>query len=230
MNAIHPLPVSLIEGLAAIPAHAPVALLLRHSVRPPLPEDGAGLDLALTPRGFEMAHTLGVQLGKRLQTLRTSPVQRCQQTAEAMREGAGVSLPVEDDPMLGGLGAFLVDSSAAWKTFQERGHVAIMEHLVRDGSPLPGFAAADQAMRGLVEHMLQAAGEAGGLHVHITHDLFLAVTAARALGVELEEDDWPDMLEGAFFWRVGDRLHVRYRNFETSRPWPPTFADDTPPS
>jgi hypothetical protein len=67
---------------------------------------------------------------------------------------------------------------------------------------LPGMARADEAARFLVHRLLEIAGEGIGLHVFVTHDSLVTVTAARLLGETLGLDDWPGFLEGAFSGEV----------------------------
>ena len=212
------LPPSVSRWLSESPASAPVALLLRHSVRGHLPPGDAGYALPITDVGVSLAHELGSLIGDRLRTLHASPLLRCVQTAEALRAGAGQDITVIQDRLLGDPGVFVVDGKRAWSHWEEREHEGVMEHLVSQDYPLPGMADPDPAARFLVQHMLAAADDRPGLHVFVTHDSLVTATAARLLGEPLGKDAWPWYLEGAFFWREDGFLTTAYRDRRSRRP------------
>lgn len=198
--------------LAEVPADAPVAVLLRHSVRGPLPRGDAGNAVPLTREGVRLARRLGAMLGERLHTLHTSPLPRCAQTAEALRSGAEVDVPIVSDRLLGDPGVYVIDACRAWSNWEAFGHEAVVQSLASGSSALPGMADPDTAARGLVRHMLAIAGDRPGLHLFITHDFVITVTVARLLGEPLERGDWPGYLEGAFFRQAGGCISTAYRD------------------
>lgn len=206
------IPPSVLRWLEEVPGDQPVALLLRHSVRDFLPPGDAGYALPITDVGAKLGRELGGLVGKRLRSLRTSPLLRCVQTAEVLREGAGVDLPIVCDRLLGDPGVYVLDGRRAWTNWESRGHEGVMAHLVEQHDALPGMARPDPAARFLVHHMLAAAQTAPGVHVFVTHDSLVTATAARLLHRVLTKEDWPWYLEGAFFWRGSNGLHAAYRD------------------
>jgi broad specificity phosphatase PhoE len=204
------IPPSTLKWLQHIPAHRPVALLLRHSVRGPLPTDNDGFAVPLTETGVRLARELGQVLGARLRSLHSSPLVRCTQTAAALAEGAGVHLPITADHLLGDPGVFVLDAQRAWENWQTLGHEGVMAHLINVEEALPGMARPDAAARFLVQHMLATTHGAPGIHVFVTHDSLVAASALRLLGQAIEQYQCPDYLEGAFFWRENNRLHIAY--------------------
>ena len=206
------IPPSTRRWLAEVPPDAPVAVLLRHSVRGDLPPGAAGYDIPITSDGARLAHHLGTLLGGRLRTLHASPLRRCVQTAEAVRSGAAADIPIVQDRLLGDPGVYVVDDSRAQSVWDELGHEAVMQHLVTGDSVLSGMADPVPAARRLVQHVLAVAGNRSGLHVFVSHDSVVTATAARLLGEPLGMDDWPWYLEGAFFWRKGERVLTAYRD------------------
>lgn len=104
------IPPSVIKGLQQIPSDRPVAMLIRHSVRGPLPLNETGKDVALTEDGKRLARKLGELIGNRLQTLHASPIWRCVQTAEEIAAGAsGKSPTIVENRYLGDPGVFVLD-------------------------------------------------------------------------------------------------------------------------
>ncbi len=212
------IPPSVLRWLSAAPASAAVAVLLRHSVRGPLPPGDAGHSLPLTEVGAALGRELGALIGGRLRTLHSSPLPRCIQTAEALRAGAGEHVAIAQDRLLGDPGIFVVDGRQAWPHWQALGHEGVMAHLVSQDFPLPGLADPDPAARFLVQHMLAAADGRPGFHIFVTHDSLVTATAARLLGEPLGKADWPWYLEGAFFWRANGHLTTAYRDRVGNRP------------
>jgi broad specificity phosphatase PhoE len=206
------IPPSMPRWLAEVPADRPVVLLLRHSVRDYLPPGDAGYVLPINAVGTQLGQELGRMLQGRLRTLHTSPLVRCRQTAEVLRESANASLPIVADPLLGDPGVYVVDGHRAWANWEALGHEGVMAHLVSAEDALVGMARPDAAARYLVHHMLATAGEVPGLHIFVTHDSLVTATAARLLDRPLGVDAWPWYLEGAFFWRDQTGLHAAYQN------------------
>ena len=203
----------MIRRLAEMPPDLPVAVLLRHSVRrEPLPPGDAGNTIPIIPIGTALGRELGTLLGERLQGLHTSPLLRCKQTAEAIRDGAKVNVPIVRDRLLGDPGVYVVDDRQAASIWEELGHETVMGSLVTGNDVLPGLADPDPAARFLVRHMLTVAGHNRGLYLFVTHDSVVTATAARLLGEPLGKDCWPWYLEGAFFWQQGGGLLTAYRD------------------
>lgn len=206
------LPASFVDRLNRISPDQPVVILLRHAERGALPIDGGdAYSLPITDEGVRQARALGTEIRGRLKTLHTSPLARCVQTAEAMKEGALVDIPVVRDRLLGDPGVYVVDGKAAWANWQAMGNEGVVEHLVSSDIPLPGMAAPNAAAINLVMHMLNVAGTVAGLHVFVTHDSLIAVTVARMVGCPRSAGLWPYFLEGAFFW-FDEFIYMDYRN------------------
>jgi broad specificity phosphatase PhoE len=202
----------MLTWLGAVPTDTPIIILLRHAERPPLDLSGGDYTRPITPRGAALARTLGGLLGARLRTLRTSPLTRCRETAEALRSGAGAACPVVPDHLLGDPGVYVADARLAQETWVEHGHEVVMAHLASSGAaPLPGLAEPITAAHRLVEHML-AAGHQAGFHVFVTHDSVITATVAQTLHMALGKEDWPGYLEGAFFWQGEAGIAIAYRD------------------
>lgn len=210
--AQHAIPASTLRWLAAVPADRPVALLLRHSVRDELPAGDLGYGHPLTALGACLADELGALLRGRLHTLHSSPLQRCLHTAEQLRAAAASTLEIVEDRMLGDPGAYVLDKQIAGDNWLRLGSEGIMARLVEPDGSLPGTHLPDDGARRLVRHMLDTAGAQPGLHVFVSHDILVAVTAARFVGAPTEPERWPRYLEGAFFWRDDGGLNAAYRD------------------
>ena len=181
-------------------------------MRDDLPPGIAGYSLPITEAGIQLAQELGGLIGGRLRSLHTSPLLRCVQTADALNIGSDANLRIVHNRLLGDPGVFVVDGQRAQLNWDKLGHEGVMQHLVASDEALPGMARPGPAARFLVHYMLTVAGDAAGLHLFVTHDSLVTATAARLLGQQLGTDAWPWYLEGAFFWREQDDLHIKYRD------------------
>ncbi len=205
------IPPSVLQHLAEIPSDRPVAVLMRHSVRPYLAPGDAGYSLPITELGVHLACELGTRLSGQIRSIHTSPLLRCRQTAEALCAGASAELTIHPDRLLGDPGVFVVDNRRGGQEWCGRGHEAVMAHLVGHDEPLPGLSRPEPAARFLVHHMLATAGTTSGYHVFVTHDSLVTATAARLLKKPLGKEAWPWYLEAAFFWREDAAVKVAYR-------------------
>jgi broad specificity phosphatase PhoE len=205
------IPPSLIRDIADAPTDRPVVLLLRHSARGPLPDGEAGNDVPITLSGKYCAEELGRKLGARIRSLHSSPVPRCIQTANALREGANAEIDIVVSRLFGDPGVYVLDGDLAWSNWERLGHEEVMRRIVSEDDPLPGMAPPDEASRVLLRHMLTSADGISGLHLFITHDSVITATVSRLQGTPHGPLDWPCFLEGALFWQSEKGVHVVYR-------------------
>jgi len=178
-----------------------------------------GADLAITDEGAARARALGEILGPRLGFLNSSPVRRCVETGNAMLEGAGSGLELVHDHYFGEPSVFISDGEEAWKTFFSMDPDTLVTRLLSDDEPAPGFAMPGQALASLLGHLKGEMASGPGLHVFVTHDMFMMLVVSLLSGRTIPFSEWPGFLEGIFFWREDDSLHFLYRETEGSAPW-----------
>lgn len=207
----HEIPTDVPRWLEGLPADRAVLMLVRHSVRGPIPHGDAGNDVPLTQHGETLATELGRLIGQRIGRVVSSPVGRCVATAARLVEGSGATRTIGLSRMLGNPGVFVVDGAAAWPNWLQRRNAGMMEHLMTADPPLPGLAVAGEAARQLVHYMLTETGAEPGVHVFVTHDAVLLPTVAQLQGRILPSEDWPGFLDAAFLWIEDGRLVVCYR-------------------
>ncbi|NKC13741.1 MAG: histidine phosphatase family protein [Gammaproteobacteria bacterium] len=200
-------------------ANRALVVLLRHAQRPPLPEGETGNALPLTERGREQAFAFGRDLAGPVCTLRSSPLSRCVQTAEALRSGAGIDVAIKKDEVLGDPGVYVLDAELARGNWRRLGRHGVLAHLVARSDPLPGMADPEFATRRLIEHMLTVANGRAGWHFFISHDALVAPLAARVLGRALPPEQYPDFLDGVTLWHEQGSLGYEYRGHQGTRPW-----------
>lgn len=186
------------SGIVLLPSNRPLALLTRHSVR----ESGNGIpsyDLPLTPEGVALAERWGRELTMPLHGLYSSPVERCVDTALAMARGAGTSLEVRPATTLVEPGCFVHSLIEAGPLFLTLGPLAFINRHLQE--PLAGLLSPKAGTAKLIRHIQDNLGPPGSLTVHVTHDTILAAFIYHLLARdEIDETDWPWMMEGAWLW------------------------------
>ncbi len=197
----------------------PLLLLLRHGARGPIPVGEPGGEVPLLPEGVESARALGGRIGGRLVHVRTSPVLRCVETADAIADGAGRHTLPTPDHLLGAPGVFVVDPAVAWKSWERLGPEGVMAALVA-GEHLPGLAPPAAAAVRLVAHMVACAAGRSGVHVFVTHDSLLVATIAHTVGGPLPREEWPGFLEALAVSPSKEFLTLRWRDRTRVLPWP----------
>lgn len=196
-----------------------IVVFLRHGERESVPShEFPRHDAPLTHDGRRDAQSLGVKLGTRLGSVRSSPVPRCVDTARAVLVGAGRPTDVHEDRVLGDPGAFVLDGDRAMAALVELGFHPAAKRL-GGGEQLPGFADPDAAsgqMIALATSLL--AGRPPAVHVLVTHDLILSTLVARIWGRALAEAEWPGYLHGVALWASGGCYMVQYSKTECAVP------------
>lgn len=220
------IPPTLLRNIERAPIEYPVALLLRHSIREEFVAGDIGNNIPITEDGKKIAIEFGRFLGERLKTLHSSPLLRCVQTAEALREGAGVEADISGNRVLGDPGVFVVNAALAWSNWESLGNEGVMRHLAAEDYALPGMANPEEASQKLVRYMLSSMNGVPGLHVFVTHDVILAPTAARFLRQRYEASEGPAFLEGALFWEGQLGMHISYRECDHCA----AYQNESPPT
>src|SRR3990167_11308821 len=129
LERLHP---ALIPSLTALPAHVPVALLTRHSIREEPANRFATYEVPLTPEGVALAQALGECLPRPVSRLYSSPVGSCVATAEDIAEGAGVQLPVETRSTLVEPGSYVQDIAQVGGLFFKLGPLGFANKHLRN--------------------------------------------------------------------------------------------------
>lgn len=196
--------------LDRLAAHQSVAVLIRHADRDALLNHDVGYELPITKSGVKRAYDFGEMLGTRISSLHSSPLIRCIQTAEAIKAGALVNMPIVLDTKLGDPGVYVRDGQIAMPIWQKMGGEEVVEHLVTSDVSLPGMAEVNAAAICLIRHMESISTKTSGVHLFVTHDAIITTTAAIIMGTS-SRHLWPSFLEGAAFW-IGDSIEFDYRD------------------
>ena len=216
--ALHLLPKSMLQALDLLPhASVPVTLFTRHSLRELVNGQGfAGYDLQLTEQGRELAYTWGEYLIKNtdraIQHCISSPIQRCVDTAALMIEGADAvhqsvnthQIEIVEHRLLVEPGSFVLDIQQAAPFFRKQGALGFINSFVNNA--LPGMKHPITGVRDVLELLYQThPTQQHGLSLAVSHDTILAAIVAVISGNnQIQQTDWPEMMEGLFVWFEGE--------------------------
>ena len=213
MARLHP---TLQPALDLLPDDQPLHLFTRHSVRELASNGFADYRLPLTEEGVRMAEAWGSELRHPMSAFYSSPVGRCVDTAIALRTGglrAGLAsheLPIEKRMELVEPGCYVEDINSVGPAFLRMGAVAFINHHLSDG--MPGLLTPEAGQEKLVRYLAARSPAPGTLAVHVTHDTILMAFVASLLGLsQVDEKDWPWMMEGLWLWFDDTALHWIWR-------------------
>lgn len=195
-----------------------VMLFTRHSIREMVSGQGlAGYDLQLTSEGRELAFVWGEYLsqntGRLIENCISSPIQRCVETAELMLAGVypvqnenSPQIEIMPQPLLVEPGSFVVDIQTAAPYFRRQGAVSFINSFVQNA--LPGMKPPINGVLDVLELLYYSHLVQKGQHPHertlslaVSHDTILAAFIAVISGhFQVEQKDWPEMMEGLFLW------------------------------
>lgn len=197
------------ENLALVPKHTRAALLIRHSLRYPIPPGEYGTHIPLTPEGIELAEQWGRHMGDAVGKVFSSPSGRCIETGEAILRGSGQKAAVKTSTILSN--AF-VQNEGGGRIFLKKDPLWVVNALLQ-GIPLDGMNSVNEGAKQVAGFMVGSfADTEAKINLHITHDSILAPVVYHLLGKKtIDESDWPRMLEGAFFWKQDQHLFFVWR-------------------
>ncbi len=202
-----------------------VILLLRHAHREPITEAtlSAAFGAQITETGRQEAREFGGHLDPgRPVRLFHSPVQRCEETARAVAEGAGASgrrAWVEGERRF--LGAsFIQDGERIVEIFAEmglRGFVRAWYErtLAREIIEEAELAGRSLLLRLIGEHI---PGEGSPLDIHVSHDITVLALLGLFCDVTPREFPWPGFLDGVILGLDGRRVTWWYHHREGEIP------------
>ena len=149
----------------------------------------------------------------------SSPMPRCVDTAKSIMRGAEWSGNVTLDRRLGVPGPFVVDPALAGALFLELSSIEVVRSQLSDEKSLPGMRSTSEGVEILLDLASDNLQCRGRLNVYVTHDAILAVVVARLFHMPMDEEGWPDYLDGLLMWRSSSRLKFAWRGLQqTSHP------------
>lgn len=183
-------------------------------------EGDVGNAISITENGVRATREFARFLPTKIQSIHSSPILRCMQTAQLIAEVHDYSTSdIQSSRMLGDPGFFILDGELAWQNWLDKGSEAVNVHLLTGTETWPGFHAFDIAIVNMLGHIRAALSSCNsGFVVWVTHDTILATLASRLLPKPLTLSDWPDFL-GALEVSL-DRAGGLLLSYSAAARWP----------
>ena len=201
--------------LNEVPDGAAVAIVLRHAEREEITPGDFGNDVPLTQRGRQCARRLGAGLSSRpVGVVKSSPLPRCTQTADAIIAGAGWKASAVPDHLLGGPGPFVEQPELAGRLFLDLGIEEIVRRQLAEDEPPLGMRSTASGVKPVLRELAAALKGPDSASVFVTHDAVLAVLVGHLYGLPVPGFPWPDYLDALVAWPESDRLRFLWRGLD----------------
>ncbi|EEO23353.1 MULTISPECIES: histidine phosphatase family protein [Helicobacter] len=211
------------KGFAQSAAISPknAKMILRHSLRDKIPPNETGNDILLTREGEVMAEHFGLHCNFSIAKIHTSIIERCIQTANLFAKGYKESKHKELEIIHTNIltDTYINDLDKAVELFKTQSPYSIISAFLR-GESLPGMRGVEESMKTLFNYIF-ADKTCEDMEIFITHDTFLIaiVCYCHNLQPQLDDFNWPYMLEGAFLYLENNHIHCIFRGIDKSIPF-----------
>jgi len=185
----------IVQHIQSLPSNARATILIRHSERNKIPRGEFGTHYMLTENGVRMAEEFGTKLSEYgIVKIYTSPIPRCVQTAELLKQGIGKPLEIIQDHHLGDPGFHVSDEDKAGKYYLSYGAKGVFEKFIAGGK-LEGINSVDY-LRTTAMDWLKLKTTERGITIFVTHDALIA-NFAYANGIKTySRENWVEFLDG----------------------------------
>ena len=201
--------------LDSVPDGAPIAIVLRHAEREEIATGTFGNEIPLTPHGRQSAGRFGVGLSSRQPGIvKSSPLPRCMQTADAIIVGAGWNISAVPDQLLGDPGPFVVEPELAGPLFLDLGIEEIARQQLAEDEPPKGMRSTSFGVKLVLRELVTALNRQAKASVFVTHDAVLAVLVGHLYGLPVQGFPWPDYLDALVAWPDSNQLRFRWRGLD----------------
>ena len=185
-----------------VPKDKNVALLIRHAHRPEIPKGKYGNEILLSTKGIKQAKEFGEKLPFKINQVFSSPVERCIQTAKYISNKEKIN---KTDILST---AFIKDVSLAGPLFLQKGPLYVTNQLLQS-KHVKGMENIETGVKKLMKLMFSQQG----FNIFVTHDNLIALIVYYFLEKkEINDDDWPQFLEGAYLWQEDNKYKMLWRD------------------
>jgi len=186
----------LLNGIGEIKDTGTYNIFIRHGDRDKIPDGEFGNEVELNSLGKYRSVEYGIEISNmRINTIYTSPIKRCVQTAENIVQGLGRRIPIELTTLLGDPGAFVYDGKLAGEKYMELGfeicYNSLLNHVPVEGNRDIAEGAA------LLNDFFNRAAVKDGVNIFISHDMIVALYAFETFGQKYTlGENWVKYLGG----------------------------------
>lgn len=193
-----------------------IAIMVRHAERYPINNMANALELLLTTKGKEDAFILGQNLSRFSPlAIYHSPVPRCKETAESIRDGiTNANHQATIEGLLLDLGGPYItgDWYAVVKAIEEIGHTIFIRKWFNNELPTNLIMSLPEAARIQLMILVNQLRSGTNSTINVTHDWNIMIMREYFFKLRHEEIGDPDYLDGIFAFYENSRLHLGYHN------------------
>jgi hypothetical protein len=203
-------PKDLIANFAQLQNAEPCIFILRHAEKY-ITDMSEDILQTITPGGKTKAKLLGRNLKEVLPKVcmvKSSPVERCLQTASAIFPLHYENIEIIHSTVLGADGVYVSDNKLAMQNFLECSSPESVFFRMLDGEALPGMRSKEEGTKLLLTSLLQDLEELDGPGFYVTHDCILVLFVGTLIDRPITIDNWFQYLDSICIKRSDDRIDL----------------------
>ncbi len=214
---------SMINSAKLIPNNVNVKLVIRHSTRNSLKGVEKPDDIPLTEDGMTKAINFGKGLKLSIGDVYSSTATRCRQTIDCILDGANIKRSIETIDMSKYYASDIIESI---NTFKKEGSGKNVLLKLSNNISLPGFYSIRKCTLNQLNLIFNSIENRPTIDIYCTHDFqimcIISALFKKINSMETIKENWPNMLEGLFFWGNlndfyciwrGEKIHIKDQNF-----------------
>jgi len=184
-----------IEEFSELPNNKRVAVFIRHSDRDKIPDGEFGNEVPINEKGIANAMVFGECLkGYRVNKAYVSPVLRCVQTAEKIRDGYGSHFEIINTKALGDPGLHIENTKSAGDFYIKHGFHEMYKRFIA-GDNAPGLYSAKE-FSDRMTRFIESNTDNDGITLYVTHDGLVAFYDYCITGKTYTKENWVKYLNG----------------------------------
>jgi broad specificity phosphatase PhoE len=175
--------------------HDKLSLLIRHGDRDKIPQGSFGNEVMLNEKGVQRSLKFGEEFAElKVNRILTSPIERCVQTAEAIRKGYGRNLDIIETTALGAPGLHINDEKIAGEFLLNYGFDEMYRQFLQEVE-IPGIPTIN-GLNKSITHFLTEQSNQIGITIFVTHDMLIAFYHYSINKTIYTKDNWVKYLSG----------------------------------
>lgn len=184
---------------------------IRHAHREDFKPNDWGHDVSITEEGQNASFELGEALAKSgISAVWTSPVKRCIQTGQKIRDAMEADIPIHFSSLLGDPGFMIFDPQSAAHAFRKFKFFELVD-LLLGGEKLPGFYPLDISCKKILKEIFGHKISA----IWVTHDIIICSLACWIFHADRSESMFPEFLEGIEFSFEEEGIYASFKGLRT---------------
>jgi len=177
--------------------------MLRHAEKQVYPNNSGENSISITEKGRIDSENFGREFARIyyvISLIKSSPIKRCVNTANAILKGANQQLKISISTNLGNPRAFVIDEKIAGENFFRYGVEKVIQRQL-EGKNLPGMRDIKNGAKLLLTEILEDLENLNGSGLYITHDAILVPFIGYLTNTFIVSDYWFGFLDGIYLWK-----------------------------